>query len=117
MNNNVIISIVVPVYNVEEYLEICLKSIIDNYQDGIEIILVDDGSQDNSSLICDKYSNDYEYIKVKHKKNGGLSSARNVGINESTGKYIWFVDSDDYIKQGSIEKIKKMAEEDYLYGL
>ena len=112
MSKDVILSIVIPVYNVEEYLDICLKSIIDNHKDGVEILLVDDGSKDSSSLICDRYSEDYEYIKVKHKKNGGLSSARNVGIKESSGKYIWFVDSDDYIKDGSIEKIIKLANKD-----
>lgn len=112
MKANIILSVVVPVYNVEKYLDICLKSLIDNYEEGIEIILIDDGSKDSSGSICDKYENNYEYIKVKHKKNGGLSSARNAGINEATGKYIWFVDSDDYIKPGSLNKIKKLAQTD-----
>lgn len=112
MNNNIILSIVVPVYNVEKYLDMCLKSIIDNYEEDVEIILVDDGSKDNSGLICDKYASEYEYIKAIHKKNGGLSSARNAGINEASGKYIWFVDSDDYIKEKSIYKIKEMAKKD-----
>lgn len=102
---NIILSIVVPVYNVEKYIENCLNSIIENYCNGIEVILVDDGSKDNSSLICDRYVEKYDYISVIHKENGGLSSARNAGIKKAKGKYIWFVDSDDYIKKGSIKKI------------
>lgn len=109
MNKDIILSIVVPVYNVEKYLEMCLESIIKNYQQEIEVILVDDGSKDNSSLICDRYAKDYEYINVIHKENGGLSSARNAGIRQAKGKYIWFVDSDDYIKDGSIDKIISLA--------
>lgn len=105
MDSNIILSIVVPVYNVEKFLDICLESIIKNYKKGIEIVLIDDGSTDNSSEICDKYSNKYEYINVVHKKNGGLSSARNSGIQQARGKYIWFVDSDDYIKDGSLNRI------------
>lgn len=112
MDNNIILSIIVPVYNVEKFLDICLESIIKNYQSGIEIILVDDGSTDSSSKICDEYSNKYEYMKVIHKKNGGLSSARNFGIRQASGKYIWFVDSDDYIEDGSIAKIITSALKD-----
>lgn len=103
--NNIILSIVVPVYNVEKYIENCLNSIIENYCDGIEVILVDDGSKDNSSQICDRYVEKYNYISVIHKENGGLSSARNAGIKKAQGKYIWFVDSDDYIKKDSVKKI------------
>lgn len=112
MDNNIILSIIVPVYNVEKYLDTCLKSIIDNYEEGIEIILIDDGSKDRSDAICDEYAKKYEYIKVKHKENGGLSSARNVGIKVAKGKYIWFVDSDDYVKAESISEIIKMAKND-----
>ncbi|WP_300384240.1 glycosyltransferase [Clostridium sp.] len=109
MSKDIVLSIVVPVYNVEKYLDICLESIIKNYQQGVEVVLVDDGSKDNSSLICDRYIKDYEYINVIHKENGGLSSARNAGIKKADGKYIWFVDSDDYIKDGSIDKIIDLA--------
>ncbi|ASW43549.1 glycosyltransferase [Clostridium isatidis] len=105
MKKDILLSIVVPVYNVEKYLDECLKSIINNYQEGVEVILVDDGSKDSSPLICDKYEKEYEYIMVLHKENGGLSSARNAGIRKANGKYIWFVDSDDYIKDGSIKEI------------
>lgn len=105
MNNNIKLSIIVPVYNVEKYLEQCIESIIDAYRDGIEVILVDDGSQDESDKICDLFARKYDYIKVVHKKNGGLSSARNTGINLANGKFIWFVDSDDYIENKSIDVI------------
>lgn len=110
--NNIILSIIVPVYNVEKYIEGCLNSVIENYYDGIEVILVDDGSKDKSSIICDRYVENYEYISVIHKENGGLSSARNAGIKKATGKYIWFIDSDDYVKEGSIAKIIKYTSND-----
>lgn len=103
--DNIILSIVIPVYNVEKYIDGCINSIIENYCNGVEVILVDDGSKDNSSKICDKYVEKYQYISVIHKENGGLSSARNAGIRKAKGDYIWFVDSDDYVKEGSIEKI------------
>ena len=70
MNSNIKLSIIVPVYNVEKYLDECIQSIIFAYRDGIEVILVDDGSKDNSGEICDKYSKEYEYISVKHRENG-----------------------------------------------
>lgn len=105
--DSIILSIVVPVYNVEKYIHGCINSIIDNFYNGIEVILVDDGSKDSSSKICDEYVTKYDYISVIHKENGGLSSARNTGIRKANGEYIWFVDSDDYIKEGSIEKIIK----------
>lgn len=112
MNKDIILSIVVPVYNVEQYLDMCLESIIKNYQHGIEVILVDDGSKDSSSAICDRYTNDYEYISVIHKENGGLSSARNAGIRQANGKYVWFVDSDDYLKDESLDKIRNSTSKD-----
>lgn len=89
-------SIIVPVYNVQEYLNICLDSILKQSYTNYEIILIDDGSTDNSSNICDKYMMKYNRVKVIHKKNGGLSSARNVGIANATGDYVIFIDSDDY---------------------
>lgn len=99
-----ILSIVIPVYNVEKLLEKCLKSIIEQKSSEIEIILVDDGSKDSSGKICDEYAKKYDYIKSFHKENGGASDARNFGIEKAIGKYIWFVDSDDYIDDGCIEK-------------
>lgn len=95
-NDEILISIVIPVYNVEEYLEQCIKSVINQTYKNIEVILVDDGSPDNCPHICDSYFEKDKRIRVIHKSNGGLSDARNVGIEESTGEYIMFLDSDDY---------------------
>lgn len=92
------ISIIVPVYNVEKYLEQCLNSIINQTYKNLEIILVDDGSTDNSSDLCDLYAKNDKRIKIIHKINGGLSDARNVGLNVATGDFIGFVDSDDWIE-------------------
>lgn len=89
-------SIVVPVYNVEKYLRECIDSILSQTFTDFELILVDDGSKDNSPLICDEYAQKDGRIKVIHKQNGGLSDARNVGTNEAKGSYIVYIDSDDY---------------------
>lgn len=91
------ISIIVPVYNTEEYLKRCVDSILAQSYTNIEIILVDDGSKDNSPAICDDYAIKDKRIVVVHKQNGGLSSARNAGLDVATGDYIGFVDSDDFI--------------------
>lgn len=91
------ISIIVPVYNVEKYLENCIESILNQTFKDFELILVDDGSTDNSGKICDIYEKKDTRIKVIHKNNGGLSSARNAGLDIACGKYIGFVDSDDSI--------------------
>lgn len=100
-----LISIIVPIYNVEVYLKKCIDSLINQTYSNIEIILVDDGSTDSSPIICDKYSiKDYR-IKAIHKKNGGLSDARNKGIEIAAGKYIMFVDSDDFIMPTMVEKM------------
>lgn len=98
-----LISIVVPVFNVETYLSTCIDSIIAQSYDNIEIILVDDGSKDNSGLICDNYAFKHDNIKVIHKKNGGVSTARNAGISASRGDFISFVDGDDTINHRMIE--------------
>ena len=92
-----LLSIIVPVYNVEKYIERCIKSILNQSFTNFELILVDDGSPDNCGKICDEYKKKDSRIKVIHKKNGGLSDARNAGLNIATGKYIGFVDSDDII--------------------
>ena len=91
------LTVVVPVYNVEKYLRKCVDSILSQTLTVDEIILVDDGSKDKSGEIADEYAAKYENIKVIHQKNGGLSAARNTGIDAATKKYIAFVDSDDYI--------------------
>lgn len=101
--NNELISIVVPVYNVEEYLEKCVSSIRNQTYKNLEIILVDDGSKDSSGVLCDKIAGEDSRIHVVHKENGGISSARNAGIEIATGKYIGFIDSDDYIDERMFE--------------
>jgi len=99
------ISVIVPVYNVEKYLERCIESILNQTYKNIEIIIVDDGSVDNSSYICEKYKKVDNRVKVFHKNNEGVSSARNLGLKQSTGKYILFVDSDDYLDINMIQKL------------
>lgn len=100
-----LISIIVPVYNVAQYLRACINSIINQTYRDIEIILIDDGSTDNSGDICEEYRRSDERVIVIHQKNAGLSVARNVGIKRSTGTYITFIDSDDYISPDYIEKL------------
>lgn len=95
-------SIVVPVYNVEVYLTKCIDSILMQSYPNFELILVNDGSTDNSPMICDKYAKKDHRVKVVHKHNGGLSSARNEGLAKSTGEYILFVDSDDFWKHNHV---------------
>lgn len=89
-------SIIVPIYKVEKYLEICIDSIIGQSFCNFELILVDDGSPDTCGEICDRYSSSDTRVKVVHKENGGLSSARNAGLDIATGKYVIFIDSDDF---------------------
>lgn len=91
------ISVIVPVYKVEKFLKRCVDSILDQTYENLEVILVDDGSPDASPLICDEYAIKDSRVSVIHQKNSGLSGARNAGIDKATGKYIAFVDSDDYI--------------------
>lgn len=98
-----LVSVVIPIYNVEEYLERCLDSIINQTYKNIEIILVNDGSTDNSYEICKKYEKNDSRIKIINKKNGGLSEARNYGIEAACGKYITFVDSDDYVEENYVK--------------
>ena len=91
------ISIIIPVYNVEQYLDKCLQSVIHQTYQDIEIILVDDGSSDNSGILCDKWQEKDSRIKVIHKSNGGVSNARNVAIEQANGEYLMFIDSDDIV--------------------
>lgn len=103
MKTDELISVIIPVYNVEKYLPRCIDSIIGQSYKSLEIIIVDDGSPDNCGRICDEYALKDNRIKVIHNKNGGVSSARNAGIDVSTGSFITFVDSDDYISENYIE--------------
>lgn len=100
-----IISIIVPVYNVEKYLDRCVKSILAQTFKDFELILVDDGSLDRSGEMCDEYARSDSRIKVIHKENGGLSSARNAGIDIASGEFLGFVDSDDYIANDMYEML------------
>ena len=97
------VSIIVPVYNVEEYLRECVDSILNQTYSDVEVILVDDGSTDQSGNICDEYAKMDSRIKMIHKKNGGVSAARNTGIGEASGEYLMFVDSDDAIHPELVE--------------
>ena len=99
------VSIIVPVYKVEEYVHECIDSILNQTYKNIEVILVDDGSPDTCGAICDEYAKKDDRIIVIHKTNGGLSDARNVGLQRATGEYLAFVDSDDSIKKDYIEKL------------
>ena len=110
-------SVIIPVYNVEKYLKRCLDSIINQGFTDYELLLIDDGSSDNSGLICDKYSLKYPFINVIHQKNGGISKARNRGIESAKGNYLIFIDSDDYIAQKSLEQIANELKTSHLPDL
>ena len=102
------VSIIVPVYNVEKYLDECVKSILAQTYTDIEIVLVDDGSKDTSGAMCDEFKTQDDRIVVVHKENGGLSSARNAGMENASGAYYIFVDSDDTISPNmAYEMVRK----------
>ena len=105
------VSVIVPVYNVEKYLAGCIESILSQTYKDFELILVDDGAKDTSGLICDEYAAKDDRITVIHKQNGGLSHARNTGIAKSSGKYLLFVDSDDWIEPNTLRDTIKLAED------
>lgn len=105
------ISIIVPVYKVEDYLERCVKSLTEQTYKNLEIILVDDGSPDNCGVLCDNLAAEDDRIKVIHKENGGVSAARNTGIEAATGDYITFVDSDDWVDLDMFSYLYKNAKE------
>ena len=104
-----VVTVVLPIYNVEEYLDRCIKSIVNQSYRKLEIILIDDGSPDNCPELCDAWARKDSRIKVIHKKNAGLGYARNTGIDNATGEYICFFDSDDYISLDAIEKVVMLA--------
>lgn len=107
------LSIIIPVYNVQNYIDDCIKSIVEQNADNVEIILVNDGSTDHSGEKCDYWKDQYSFIRAVHKENGGPSSARNAGIESAAGDYILFVDSDDKIEKGSLEAIQRCISESY----
>jgi len=103
------VSIVIPIYNVENYVRKSIESVIYQTESDIEIILVDDGSTDSSGKICDEYASQDSRIRVIHKKNGGLSSARNAGVKIATSEYVMFLDGDDYLKNSAVERLYHTA--------
>ncbi len=109
MDKEITVSVVVPIYNVEKYLDRCVKSIINQTYQKLQIILVDDGSLDDCPEICDRWREKDNRIEVIHKKNSGLGMTRNAGLKQAVGKYVCFVDSDDYIHPTTIEKLLKKA--------
>ena len=104
-----VFSIIVPIYNVEPFIRKCIESILNQSFDDYELILVDDGSPDNCPLICDEYAEHDSRIKVIHKKNGGLVSARNTGLHKATGEYVFYVDGDDWLSQDTLTVIWNKA--------
>lgn len=115
------ISVIIPVYKCEKYIEKCVLSVLDGGMENIEILLVEDGSPDGSGTVCDRICEKYEKIKVFHKENGGPSSARNLGIDKAKGKYLCFVDSDDFLEENALfnmfQKAEKESAEISIFGL
>ena len=99
------ISVIVPIYNVEKYLKRCIESLLNQSYTDLEILLVDDGSPDNCGMICDEYGQKDSRVRVFHKTNGGVASARNLALKEATGKYVSFVDPDDYVAPEYLERM------------
>lgn len=109
MQQDILVSVIVPVYNVEEYLARCVDSILAQTYEKLEVILVDDGATDTSGAICDSYEAKDPRVRVIHKENGGLSSARNAGIDIARGEWLKFVDSDDWIEPDAVESLLCLA--------
>ncbi len=109
MENSGLISVIIPVYNVEKYLRECIDSVLSQTYKNYEIILVDDGSTDSSGKICDEYAEKYQHITVIYKKNSGPSQTRNMGLAVAKGEFIYFLDSDDYLVSDAFEKLIKTA--------
>ena len=120
MNKDILVSVVVPVYNVEKYLDECIGSLVSQTYRNLDIVLVDDGSKDSSGAICDSWKDKDERIRVFHKENEGLGLTRNFGIHRAKGDYVLFVDSDDYLSLDAIEKcvleVLKNGSDSVLFG-
>ncbi len=112
MNGEKLVSIIVPIYNVEKYLDECVQSLVTQTYHNLEILLIDDGSKDESGRIADLWANRDGRIRVFHQENGGVSKARNYGLENVKGEYIFFVDSDDYVAKNYIEELVKGMEKD-----
>lgn len=106
-------SVIIPVYNVEKYIEYCINSMLCQIDKDVEIILIDDGSKDSSGIICDNYAMNYPQVKTFHKNNGGVSSARNMGLAKARGEYILWVDPDDYVTDDWYHTIKSKILDGY----
>lgn len=104
------ISVVIPVYNVEAYLHYAIESLVNQTYKNFEVLLINDGSTDNSGKLCDKYAQEYDWIRVFHKENGGLSDARNYGVLKATNEWIFFLDPDDYIEPFTFELLSLIQE-------
>lgn len=111
-----LVSIIIPVYNAEQFLHRCIDSILAQTYANFEVILVDDGAKDSSGVICDEYAAKDSRIKVIHIPNGGVSNARNTGLDAATGEYMIFVDSDDWIMPDHLEQLLPIGEEDWVCG-
>lgn len=114
---NELISIIIPVYNSKDNINRCLDSLINQSYKNIEILIIDDGSSDGSEYICDCYASNYNNVRCIHLKNGGVSNARNVGLKLSKGKYIGFVDSDDYVSEKMFEELYRLLHLDNNYDM
>lgn len=119
LKNDDLISVIIPVFNRAGYIRKCIESVLLQKDVNTEIIIIDDGSNDGSSDICDEYAKRFENIKVLHEANGGLSKARNAGLNIAKGEYVYFLDSDDFLPPDSLEtllKLQKREDADYVFG-
>lgn len=114
MDRGILVSIVIPVYNVEDYLEQCLQSVINQTYKNLELIVINDGSTDSSGDIIERYVKKYNNIICVNQKNSGLSYSRNVGLDKSNGKYIYFLDSDDFLESETIAECVELAERENL---
>ena len=102
------ISVIIPAYNAEKWIYNCVKSVLSQNDDNFEVIIVNDGSKDNTLALCKKLENDDKRIILVDKKNGGVSKARNEGIKKATGKWVVYLDSDDYLCKGAFEKFREI---------
>src|SRR5690554_2831077 len=114
VKNEPLISIIVPVFNKENYLRECLDSIINQDYQNFELIVVNDGSTDGSKIICEEYAAKTDKIILVHKENGGVSSARNIGLQKAKGEWITFVDGDDYISKNYLNVVLDKEDSDFL---
>ena len=116
MKKKPIISVIIPVYNTEKYLHRCIDSVLAQTYKDFELLLIDDGSKDSSGTICDEYAAQDARVRVFHKENGGVSSARNVGLNHAQGEWVTFVDSDDYIEENFLKSFEGNLDADLVVG-